>query len=172
MPPMQQHHDHPRSHVVLEFQIPEDVAPSLRQIEKVWNSSKLLRSDMPLTEDFDLWLLHNYADHILIIDVVEHPLWLRIDKAGPWIIDCYGQPLTGRYLENIDPRPPLDDLWVQCMAAIKDRRPVLYRHRTAMTSYDRMVFPLWGDSRVEKLISAVSEMPREAGQDRSIEQST
>ncbi len=169
MPAIQQDHDYPRSQVVLEFQIPENIAPSLRQIENVWNNLKLMRSDMPLTKDFDLWLLHEYADRILIIDVVEHPLWLRVDKAGPWVIDCYGQPLAGRYVENIDPRPPLDDLWVQCVAAIKDRRPVLYRHRSATSSYDRIVFPLWGDSRVEKLISAVSETPLEAGGVRSIE---
>ncbi len=147
-----------RSHVVLEFEIPEVIAPSLRHIRDIWQGLKLMRTDMPLTEDFDLDLLREHADRLLVVNVVEQPLWLRIESAGYWIIEYYGEPLAGRYVENIDPRPPLDDLWVQCMAAIKDRQPVLYRH-AKMSSYARIALPLWGDSRVEKLIVGISDAP-------------
>ncbi len=148
----------PRSHVVLEFEIPEVIAPSLRHIRDIWQRLKLMRTDMPLTDDFDLDLLREHANRLLVINVVEQPLWLRVESAGYWIIEAYGEPLAGRYVENIDPRLPLDDLWVQCMAAIKDRQPVLYRH-AKMSSYERIALPLWGDSRVEKLIVGISDVP-------------
>ena len=152
-----------RVNATMEFDIPERMSPSLRHICDIWESQKLMRTDMPLDEDFDLVLLRDYADRIFVIDVGDRPSALRIESAGWRVVAHYGTPLAGHHVENIPALPPLDDLSVQCMAAIRDRRPVFYRHHTAAASYERIVLPLWGESRVEKLVAAISDPVSETG---------
>jgi hypothetical protein len=154
--------DH-RVHVTMEFEIPEGISPLLRHIFDIWASQKLMRTDMPLEEDFDLVLLRDYTDRIFVVDVDDPPFAMRIESAGWRVVAYCGAPLAGRNVETVPAHPPLDDLWVQCVAAVRDCRPVFYRHHTAAASYDRIVLPLWGDSRVEKLIAAISDAAFQTG---------
>ena len=145
--------------VVMAFTIPDDMTPPLRQITKIWERLRLLRTDMPLVEDFDLTLLSDHEGHILVVDVADQPSSFRIETAGWWVVEFYGEPLAGHEIKKAEDRPPLEDLWIQCMAAITDRRPVFYRHNTDAMAYDRAVYPLWGDGAVEKLVVAITQLP-------------
>jgi hypothetical protein len=147
------------SHATMQFDASDDIPRSLQQISQIWESVKAERTDMPLVEDFDLVLLRDHADRVFMVDVADQPFTLRIESAGWRVADAYGEPLAGHHVENAEARAPLDELWVQCMAAIHDRRPVFYRHDTPTASYERIVLPLWGDSHVEKLIVVYEETP-------------
>jgi hypothetical protein len=158
-----------RVHVTTEFEIPEEVPPSPRHIYDIWASQKLMRTDMPLEEDFDLVLLRDYADRIFVADVADSPPALRIESARWRVVALYCTPLAGHQIENISEHPPLDDLWAQCMAAVRDCRPVFYRHHTAAAAYDRIILPLWGERRVEKLVGAISDAAFQPGEFPSLE---
>jgi hypothetical protein len=83
----------------------------------------------------------------------------RISHAGRAIVERYGAPLAGKFLDEIGLHAPLDELDAQCKRILSHRTPThqhegLPEHEPAMT-YERLVLPLWGRGRIEMLLAAV-----------------
>ncbi len=146
----------PHPDVQLEFGFPDSLTDPLRHLRDVWEQAKSVRTDMARAEDFDFALLREDADHLLVFEVMDQPLQLRVETAGCWITEAYGETLAGRSVESLSERAPLEEIWIQAMAAVRDRRPVYFRRETGSLPYERIVLPLWGESRVEKLVCAIS----------------
>jgi hypothetical protein len=138
------------------------IAGSLRHASQVWENAKSMRTDMPCIDDFEVSLLDHEAARILVIDVLDQPLRLKIASAGSWIEDCYGESLQGRAADKIQAKAPLDDLWSQCVDAVRCRCPVLYSNYRDGFGYERIALPLWGDSGVEKLAVVIAQLPDDA----------
>ncbi|HML13484.1 MAG TPA: hypothetical protein VK456_09280 [Xanthobacteraceae bacterium] len=133
--------------------------PVIAHVRGYWNRLKRGENAIPFWDDASIAALGAFADHVLLIDVFENPLRFRIGYAGRVIVERYGAPLAGKFLDEIGLHAPLDRLNAQCVDTLTRRAPT-YEHEglpenEPVMTYARAVLPLWGRGRIEMLLGAV-----------------
>ncbi len=90
-----------------------------------------------------------------MIDTLDKPMRFRFSfgVVGAEVKRAYGGDLDGRFLDEIEVRPPLQFLLSQCSATVESRRPTYYRQprsggSAAAHGYSRLMLPLWGDGGI------------------------
>jgi hypothetical protein len=93
----------------------------------------------------------------VLIDVFGRPERFRLNNVGS---ELAREPLAGRFIDEIDLKPPFDLLRPQCCATVESAEPTDFRREaedraTAPRIYARLLLPLWGDGRVSMLLGIV-----------------
>ena len=138
----------------LPFGVPSKLDGGLVPIRNYWLKLRRGQADIPFTDDIKLSELEAFDGDLMIIDVFERPTRCRIAIATPGLATRYGQPIEGRFADEIDPQPPLEYLVSQCSATVERRAPTLY-HGSSPPAYARLILPLWGDGHINALLGAV-----------------
>jgi hypothetical protein len=72
----------------------------------------------------------------------------------------YGRSIAGKFVDELEQRPPIEHLHMQCIAAVKHQSPTYFHvdhgAPSGAGSYSRLVLPLWGEGRVSMLLAAIA----------------
>ena len=137
----------------------DELEPTLARVRAYWEGLKRGGNAMPFWDDATISALGEAGDRALLVDVFEDPLRFRVNFAGRAIVERYGAPLAGKFLDEIALHAPFDRLDSQCSETVKRRAPTYDRQgrpeNEPVMTYGRMVLPLWGRGRIEMLLGAV-----------------
>jgi len=147
---------------VRSYSLPDELEPDLSRVHAYWNGLKRGANDIPFWDDVKFSLRSRLGRESMLIDVLENPLRFRFDLIGADLTEWYGGTIGNKFLGEIDPHAPFDELTLQCQATVEGRAPSYY-HQTAVRNgdteypagYARLLLPLWGNGRIEMLLGAV-----------------
>ena len=139
------------------FLLPDQLEPDLERVHAYWNGLKRGDNDIPFWDDVKFSMRARLAREVMVIEAFENPLRFRLDLVGDDLAHRHGAAVVGKFTDEVDLRPPLDQLTDQCRATVERRAPSYFRHEAAGagTGYSRLVLPLWGSGHIEMLIGAV-----------------
>jgi len=135
------------------FSVPARIEASHDRVRAYWAGLRRGENAIPFWDDVKLASLDKLADDAMLLDVFGNPARFRLAIVGKNIEAAYGRPIDGKFLDELDLRPPFDKLAAQCRTAVERRTPT-YFHSEAYR-YSRLVLPLWGEGRVSMLLAAV-----------------
>ena len=143
------------------FYVPEKLPLSLGRVRDYWESLKRRENPMPFWDDVNLSSLPDLSDCLILIDAFEKPQRYRLGSVGDAIRAMYGDDLTGKFIDEIDPSTPLEYFTAQASATIESKEPTFFRHKPAIGSkrrheYGRLLLPMWGNGRIEMMLGAIS----------------
>jgi hypothetical protein len=139
------------------FQLPARLEPGLAKLLAYWRKLERTEAEMPFSDDIKLSALPKaLARKIVLIDVLPSPVRFRFafGGIGEVVVRDYGSELSSKFLDEIEPRSPLQLLLSQCSAVVEMRTPTYYRHAAGRRKdgYARLILPMWGDGRVSMLL--------------------
>ena len=145
------------------FAPPRKLAQDLAHALTFWEGLKRRDAEIPFWDDVNLSALPELSDRLAMIDASDKPVRFRFGfgVVGKEIKQEYGTDPAGKFLDEIEPRHPLQFLISQCSATVEGRALTYYQHSDADSGgsrakqdYSRLVLPLWGDGRIGMLLVA------------------
>jgi len=147
---------------VVPFSLPRKIEPNLARVLAYWESLKRAENNMPFWDDVTTSSLPDLADRLMLIRVFAKPERFRLGSVGQQLVDRYGEPVAGHFIDEIELRNPFEYLRSQCSASVESRAPTYYRHGPGSLedshvagSYSRLLLPLWGNGHVGMVLGAV-----------------
>jgi hypothetical protein len=137
------------------FALPDQLEPDLERVRNYWNGLKRGENDIPFWDDVKVSTGAPLADHIVMIEAFENPHRFRFDVVGEDVTRRYGSVIAGKFTDEIQLHPPIDQIADQCRATIDQRTPTYFHHAGGGSGYSRLILPLWGNGHIEMLLSAV-----------------
>ena len=115
---------------------------------------------MPFEDDINLSAIPALAGRLILIEVFDKPVRFRLAMLGEEIKEQHGD-IIGKFLDEIDARPPLQYLSSQSSATVESRAATYYRHDSAKrggsaNAYSRLLLPMWGGGRIGTLLGGVA----------------
>jgi hypothetical protein len=148
-------------HPLVPFSVPRAMDPDLARVRDYWDSLKRRDADMPFWDDFKTSSLPDLSDRLVLIDVVEQPQRFRLNCLGQQLADQYGGVISGKIVDELELKSPLEYLPSQCSATVESRAPTFYqpgsgevRQSQGAASYSRLLLPMWGDGHIGMLLGA------------------
>jgi hypothetical protein len=144
------------------YLIPDRLELDLDRVQAYWNGLKRGENDIPFWDDVKFSMQARLARDVILIEAFENPLRFRLDLVGDDITQRYGAAITGKFSDEIDLHPPIDELTSQCLATVERRAPTYFRYPPASkpqqggAGYSRLILPLWGNGRIEMLLGAIA----------------
>ncbi len=149
-------------HPAVPFSLPKRIEPGLARVLAYWQSLKRAENEMPFLDDVTTSALPDLANRLMLIRAFAKPERFRLGSVGQQLLDRYGEPVAGHFIDEIEQHNPLEYLRAQCSATVESRAPTYYRHGPSdpeqshrPDSYSRLLVPLWGDGHVGMLLGAV-----------------
>lgn len=137
------------------YALPSTLDADLAEVHAYWRG--LIRgkaSDMPYWDDVKLSALPALADRLVLVAAFTKPERFRFEIVGKAISASYEAGLAGRFVDEVDVKPPLNFFRAQASATVESRAPTYYRAK----DYTRLVLPLWGDGEISMLLGAVARL--------------
>jgi hypothetical protein len=139
------------------FQLPAKLEPELARLMAYWRKIERAEAEMPFWDDVELSALPKaLARKVVLLDVLPPPVRFRFSLGGVGedAVRDYGSGLASKFVDEIEPRSPLQLLQSQCSAAVEMRAPTYYRHAAERRkdAYGRLILPMWGQGRVSMLL--------------------
>lgn len=132
------------------FPLPDKLDGRLAQVLLYWESLKRADNAMPFWDDVKLSALPDLADSLMLVDAFVLPQRFRLNTVGAELAQRYGAAVTGKFLDEVEPRAPFSYLRAQCSATVEARVPTFFE-----SGYARIVLPMWGDGHIGMLLGAV-----------------
>ena len=142
------------------FPIPAKLPSGLTEVRNYWQHLKRRQNSMPFWDDANLASLPKLADHLMLIDVFENPQRFRFNSVGRRIRKRYGNDLVHKFVDEIDEKAPIEYFTSQSSATIESGVPTYYRSTRRGAGYHRLLFPMWGNGRIEMMLGAVISATR------------
>jgi hypothetical protein len=145
------------------FALPAPLSLDLGRVRDYWESLKRGENNMPFWDDVKLSSLPDLADRLMLIDSFECPQRFRFNLVGERIRERYGADLAGEFMDEIDPKTPLEFFSAQASATIEAKLPTFFRGTAPasgrrQSGYDRILLPLWGQGYISMLLGAIAEV--------------
>lgn len=140
----------------IPFALPQKLQPELGSILSYWQGLERRDAKMPFWDDVKLSTLGELAGWVVLLDVLDQPARFRfaLGGIGNEVHAAYGGDLSGKFVDEIEVRTPLDFLLAQANATVEGRQPTWYGHNGGTPAYTRLLLPLWGNGRIGMLIGA------------------
>lgn len=146
----------------IPYSVPKKIEPRLARVLAYWESLKRAENNMPFWDDVTMSSLPELADCLMLIKAFAKPERFRLQSVGQQLIDRYGEPVAGKFIDEMELRNPFEYLRSQCSATVESRAPTYYQHgprnlenlRVA-GSYSRLLLPLWGDGHIGMVLGAM-----------------
>jgi hypothetical protein len=144
----------------LPFSLPERLSLKLGRVRDYWESLKRRENSMPFWDDLNLSSLPDLSDRLMLVDAFEKPQRYRLGSVGEQIREQYGADLTGKFVDEIDPKTPLEFFTAQASTTIESKAPTFFRFKPAISGeqsreYARLLLPMWGNGRIEMMLGVV-----------------
>ncbi len=144
------------------FSLPEKIQPELARVLAYWQSLKRAENEMPFWDDVTTSALPDIAHRLMLIRVFANPERFRLGSVGQQLLDRYGEPVAGHFIDEIELRNPFEYLRSQCSATVESRAPTYYQHGPSSSensrdadAYSRLLLPLWGNGHIGMVLGAV-----------------
>jgi hypothetical protein len=141
------------------FPLSRTMPPRLARAHRTWQRWIRAENTMPFSDDVDLAPLKMLSANLVLIDVISDPPRFRFNKLGAKIVARFGRDITGKFADEIEPRPPFDYLIAQASATVEAGAPTLYSssapRKGSRGGYMRIMLPAWGNGRVDLLLSVI-----------------
>lgn len=104
--------------------------------------------------------------HVLLFDVAGEPARYRIRVAGTWVVDFYGEEITGRAVDELRFGAEMPFILDKFHEARRAAEPTYAQHRfwlgrRRFLSYERLLLPLASDGRrVDMILGGIFPIPR------------
>lgn len=137
------------------YALPPILEAELDEVRAYWQS--LIRgkaSDMPYWDDVKLSALPTLAGRLMLVAAFTRPERFRFEIVGEEISAAYAHGLAGRFVDEVDVKPPLDFFRAQASTTVESRAPTYYK----ANDYARLVLPLWGDGSISMLLGAIARL--------------
>jgi len=121
----------------------------LAGIQDYWQRLRRGENSIPFSDDIRLASLSNMTQDVLLIEVYDDPVRFRVDIAGGRVEKHCGEPLAGKFLDEIPPRGPLDGLPAHCQDVLRARAPSYQIEGRGDQQFVRLVLPFWGNGHVD-----------------------
>ncbi len=140
------------------FAVPAAPSPALAAVMDEWRALRRGEADIPFADDLDLVRMRALCEDILVLEAFETPRRFRLNLARTPNAPRVERELQGRFLDEIDLAPPLDELAAQAAATVQDCRPTYHRRngRAATRGYARLLAPFWGEGQIRLLLGAIA----------------
>lgn len=141
------------------FPLSDKLAPDLARVRSYWEGLKRADANMPFWDDINLTAIPEVSARLMLIDVFDKPIRFRLGMLGAELQGQHLHDAVGKFLDEIEPRPPLQYLSSQSSAAVESCAPTHYRHVSdshSINSYSRLLLPMWGDGRIGMLLGVVA----------------
>lgn len=142
------------------FPLPSTLGDDLARLRDHWQRLKRGEASMPFADDFTPSALPELSDRLMLLDVFEQPLRFRFSMVGGQLMEQYGAPAAGKFLDELEFKNPFEYLLAQGSATFEGRIPTFHSHVAAATqraraprSYSRLLLPMWGSQQM--LLGAV-----------------
>jgi hypothetical protein len=146
---------------VVPFSVPRTIDQDLTRVRAYWESLKRGDSNMPFWDDFKISSLPDLTEKLILIDVFKKPERFRLNSIGQQLTGRYGETIAGRFIDELEPKNPLEYLPSQCSATVESRAPTYYQHGAGTVqesqgavSYSRLLLPMWGNGYIGMLLGA------------------
>ena len=114
---------------------------------------------MPFWDDVNLSALPDLSDRLILVDAFESPQRFRLNTLGRKVGTLYGTNVTGKFVDEIEPKAPFEFLTAQASVTIEAKRPTfLHLKPSAAASYGRLLLPMWGNGHIEMLFGLVADI--------------
>ena len=143
------------------FALPAKLSSDLRRVRDYWDSLKRGESDMPFWDDVKLSSLPDLADWLMLVDAFQRPQRFRFNSVGERIRERYGANLAGAFMDEIDPKDPLEFFIAQASVTIESGLPTFFKGSASAGSksrsgYTRLLLPMWGNGHIEMMLGAIT----------------
>jgi hypothetical protein len=140
------------------FTVPAKIESNLAQVQSYWKGLLRGENKVPFWDDVRLSSLGGLAEDAIMLDVFDNPSRFRFAIIGRHIESEYGRSISGKFVDELEQKPPIEHLEVQCRAAVEHQSPTYFRASPSSSagSYSRLVLPLWGGGRVGMLLAAIA----------------
>lgn len=147
----------------IPYSVPKKIEPRLARVLAYWESLKRAENNMPFWDDVTTSSLPDLADRLMLIKAFAKPERFRLQSVGQQLIDRYGEPVAGKFIDEMELRTPFEYLRSQCSATVESCAPTYYQHGPSNLenprvagSYSRLLLPLWGDGHIGMVLGAVN----------------
>lgn len=137
----------------IPFALPAPLEASQARVFDYWQGLKRGEATMPFWDDVRLSSLPDLTDDLMLIDVFSQPERFRFNTVGARIAQRHGEPVVGKFADDVPLQRPFRFLRAQCSATVEARAPTYYRDAGHAS---RLLLPMWGDGRVGMLLGAVA----------------
>jgi len=135
------------------FALPAKLSSDLIRLHHYWNGLKRGENKVPFVDDINLSVLPQLNNKLMLIDVFEQPQRFRFNTVGDEIRDAHGADITGKFVDEIAAKAPLDFFTAQASATVESAEPTYYHDRVA-----RLLLPMWGDGHVAMLLGIIAPL--------------
>ena len=143
------------------FPLSRKLPPTLASIQQYWKT--LIRSEnlMPFSDDVNLSRLPELSANLMLIDVFAGPQRFRFNYLGESIVRMLDSDITEKFADELEVRSPFNYFVAQASTTVEAQAPTLYSSSSAIggktrgRSYLRIMFPTWGNGRVDLLLGAI-----------------
>lgn len=146
----------------LPYAMPNDLDPTLKQVLAYWDGLRRHENNIPFWDDVRILSLPDLADSLMLIDVFAKPPRFRLNAVGRRLIERYGDPVAGKFIDEVEAKPPFAYLLSQCSATVESGTPTFFKHdpgkagkSAGAAPYARLILPLWGDGHIGMLLGAL-----------------
>jgi hypothetical protein len=142
------------------FAVPAKVSEPFKRVRRYWERLKRGDNNIPFWDDLNLSSLPEVSDQLMLVDAFENPSRFRLNRLGNMIQEQYGVNVTGKFVDEIDIKPPFDFFTAQATATVEARAPTFWNRGSPVGnghSYARLLLPLWGNGRIEMLLGLIAD---------------
>jgi len=139
----------------LSSALPDTLEPDLAKVLDYWKDLIRGENPMPFSDDIDLSRLPDLSSRLMLLTAFENPDRFRFETTGETIVDGYGEPLAGKFSDEVRQVAPLEELTEQCRMTVAQRSPTYFRSSSSL--YARILLPTWGDGHVTLLLAAIAD---------------
>ncbi len=149
----------------LPFALPVKLPLDLDRVRDYWESLKRRENTIPFWDDLKLSSLPDLSNRLMLVDTFERPQRFRLNSVGEQIREQYGVDLVGKFVDEIDPKFPLEFFTAQASATIEAKAPTFFSYEPAIGGgpqrrYARLLLPMWGNGRIEMMLGAITTSTR------------
>lgn len=144
------------------FPLPQKLPKSLGIVLRYWRDLIRAENTMPFADDVNLSELSKLADNLVLADVFATPQRFRFNYLSEPMIKRLHSNISGKFADELELHSPLNFFLAQSSATVEAKTPTYYACKSSgrgmhrKQGYSRLLFPTWGDGRVQLLIGVVA----------------
>src|SRR5215204_2720423 len=105
------------------FAVPAKLPRSSSSVRDYWEKLKRGDNQIPFWDDINLSSLPEVSDRLMLVDAFENPQRFRLNTIGEKIQTQYGHNVTGKFIDEIDPKTPFQFFTAQASATVEAKTP-------------------------------------------------
>jgi hypothetical protein len=142
------------------FAVPARLPQTVSRVRDYWENLKRGDNNMPFWDDVNLSSLPDVSDHLMLVDAFENPQRFRLNTLGQKIRERYGMNVTGKFVDEIEPKALFEFFTAQASVTVEAKAPTYFGPKSQAggneNDYARLLLPMWGNGRIEMILGLIA----------------